>query len=153
MIIETKWGNAYLTNKGYYRMSSGEHRGKFLHTLIWEEVNGPVPERYHIHHIDGNSINNTIHNLMCLSPPEHNNLHKTGTKASQETKDKMSEGRKGQNNSKAKITECDAYQIKILCKTTKLTHKQIADCIPRATLYVVDDISSGRSWKEVEVPV
>lgn len=42
---------------------------------IWETHNGPIPEGYHIHHIDGDFRNNNILNLACLSPREHTQLH------------------------------------------------------------------------------
>jgi hypothetical protein len=43
---------------------------------IWEQVNGPIPVGYHIHHKDGNPYNNSIDNLECLSAEEHMKIHK-----------------------------------------------------------------------------
>ena len=43
---------------------------------IWEKHNGAIPPGYHIHHIDGDSWNNDISNLQCVSPYEHYLIHK-----------------------------------------------------------------------------
>ena len=42
-----------------------------LHRDIWEYHNGPIPPDYHVHHIDGNPLNNDISNLACLSAADH----------------------------------------------------------------------------------
>ena len=39
------------------------------------EAHGPIPEGYEIHHIDGNSSNNSIDNLIALSPVMHWMFH------------------------------------------------------------------------------
>lgn len=56
------------TNRGYYRRRS---TSTFLHRDVWESVNGPVPMGYEIHHIDGDTTNNDIDNLECLTRSEH----------------------------------------------------------------------------------
>ena len=47
---------------------------------IWEDHFGPIPldekgRSYHIHHIDGNRLNNDISNLSCISAQEHYDIH------------------------------------------------------------------------------
>jgi hypothetical protein len=42
---------------------------------IYEDHFGKIPDGYHIHHIDGNPLNNDISNLQCLSPEDHKNIH------------------------------------------------------------------------------
>ena len=44
------------------------------HRLVWEAVNGPVPDGYDIHHIDGDTYNNDVDNLECLSHSDHSSL-------------------------------------------------------------------------------
>jgi ribonucleotide reductase alpha subunit len=44
------------------------------HRLVWEGVFGPIPEDHDIHHIDGNTHNNNIENLECLSHSSHSSL-------------------------------------------------------------------------------
>ena len=52
------------------------------HRKIWEDANGPIPldefgRSYHIHHIDGDPTNNELSNLLCLSPNDHFELHRS----------------------------------------------------------------------------
>lgn len=42
---------------------------------IYEDHYGKPPEGYHIHHIDGNPLNNDVSNLVALSPEEHSLIH------------------------------------------------------------------------------
>jgi hypothetical protein len=43
---------------------------------IWASVNGIIPEKYVIHHIDGDWKNNDINNLRAVSVAEHMRIHK-----------------------------------------------------------------------------
>lgn len=53
------------------------HRSKqgggiaYLHRDVWEHHNGPIPDGYHVHHVDGNTLNNDIENLECVTPKQH----------------------------------------------------------------------------------
>jgi len=52
-----------------YRRSS-EYRA------VWEAYHGQsIPDGWHIHHIDGNPLNNEIGNLMCVSERIHWAIH------------------------------------------------------------------------------
>ena len=42
---------------------------------IYEYHFGEIPKGYHIHHIDGNPLNNDISNLLCISAEEHKKIH------------------------------------------------------------------------------
>ena len=47
---------------------------------IWKKYNGDIPKDiegrpYEIHHKDGNRLNNSIENLLCVSIQEHLNIH------------------------------------------------------------------------------
>lgn len=42
---------------------------------VYEQHHGPIPEGYHIHHIDGNHENDDPSNLMAVTPEEHARLH------------------------------------------------------------------------------
>ena len=64
--------------KRYYRCKSGYYKcadGKWLHRVIWEEVNGPIPKGFHIHHIDEDKSNNDPLNLEMVNPKTHSALH------------------------------------------------------------------------------
>ena len=75
----TKFGNAYQRTDGYIQITSGPNKGKLLHRLIYEEVYGPIPRGYAIHHADGDKTNNNPGNLMILTKSNHHKLHCSGT--------------------------------------------------------------------------
>lgn len=56
---------------GYYF----QHKGRRLHRAVWEHYNGPIPEGYHIHHIDEDRSNNEIENLALMPGIEHMTSH------------------------------------------------------------------------------
>jgi hypothetical protein len=62
------------TKKGYIRYAK-DGRLRMEHNIIWEENYGTIPIGYQIHHIDLNKENNTITNLMLVTPLEHKRLH------------------------------------------------------------------------------
>jgi hypothetical protein len=47
---------------------------QYLHRIVWLHLRGAIPERHQIHHIDGDSRNNRLSNLVCLSAGEHARL-------------------------------------------------------------------------------
>jgi hypothetical protein len=51
------------------------------HVKVWKKTYGSIPKdpwgrSYEIHHIDGNSSNNCLENLICVSINEHYDIHK-----------------------------------------------------------------------------
>lgn len=62
---------------GYYLCStpSEDGRRKRMHVYVWEYYNGPVPQGFHVHHIDGDKGNNDIENLTIIDGTKHRQLH------------------------------------------------------------------------------
>lgn len=63
-----------LVPRGYYK----EHYhkgGAYMHRVVWEHHNGPIPKGYDVHHKDGNKGNNDITNLEILTRSAHLTLH------------------------------------------------------------------------------
>ena len=64
-----------------------------------------------IHHLDHNIMNNSLSNLVYLTPSEHVKIHNKGKHHSEETKRKMSEALKGKiwinNGVISKMLKCD----------------------------------------------
>lgn len=58
--------------KYHYNSSLRKH----LHQYIWEKHNGDVPKGYEIHHIDFDTTNNDISNLIMLTIKEHKEIHR-----------------------------------------------------------------------------
>jgi hypothetical protein len=67
----------YRDQKGYWlsQKASRKDYPKRLHIYVWEKYNGPVPEGYHIHHIDHNTDNNEIENLRLMEKFKHLQYH------------------------------------------------------------------------------
>lgn len=66
-------GRYYLS---YHTRNVDRKKAKGLHVAIWEYYNNrEVPKDYCIHHIDGNTFNNDISNLECISRKEHLHNH------------------------------------------------------------------------------
>ncbi len=46
-----------------------------MHRAVWVAHNGPIPDGWHIHHKDGNPLNNDISNLEAIDGAEHARQH------------------------------------------------------------------------------
>ena len=62
-----KW---VLYKDGYYR-----HSKLKLHRYVYEKEHGAIPKGFVIHHKDGDTSNNNIANLICITPQAHSNHH------------------------------------------------------------------------------
>lgn len=84
--------NSYLSNKSYRQISSNTGRDRRQYRMIAEYNNLIVnPKTCAIHHLDFNSFNDSIDNLVIMSHDEHRKLHS----------DRM----KGDNNPVRKMTK------------------------------------------------
>lgn len=66
-----------MSSKSYFHRRIGGRKGKMrlAHHIIWEEINGVIPEGYEIHHIDHDKKNNDLENLRLLTVSEHQRTH------------------------------------------------------------------------------
>ena len=79
MTIKTKFGNANISDEGYYRITSEKegNRNKLLHRLIFEDhCKVTICPWAIVHHKDGNKLNNFPDNLEILSRREHPLRHR-----------------------------------------------------------------------------
>lgn len=58
----------------YQHHSKWKEPPVFLHRKIYEDNFGPIPTGYHIHHIDGDTENNSPDNLQALPASVHASL-------------------------------------------------------------------------------
>lgn len=66
-----------LSHRRYYS-PSGSYKRKgiqALHQEIWKAAHGPIPENHHVHHIDGNTSNNSLESLECIPRKRHLSQH------------------------------------------------------------------------------
>ncbi len=61
--------------RGYLLIYIPQQGWKYYHHYVWEKHNGAIPEGYHIHHIDGNKLNNKIENLEIMTESKHHKHH------------------------------------------------------------------------------
>src|SRR3990172_10477005 len=68
------------SDRVYYRPHSGHIRAgvQHLHAEIWKNRFGSIPAGHHIHHKDGNPLNNDIANLEAIDGNKHLSLHNKG---------------------------------------------------------------------------
>lgn len=57
------------------RLGGRAGKMRLAHHIIWEAVNGPIPARHLIHHIDHNKQNNDVENLQLVTTSEHQRIH------------------------------------------------------------------------------
>lgn len=66
-------------NKGYFRVmitEQGKSKHKYIHILVAQAfLQKPKYKDYEVHHIDKNTKNNNVNNLMYVTIEEHYNIH------------------------------------------------------------------------------
>jgi hypothetical protein len=109
--MKTKYGNAKITNEGYYVITSGEYRKKLLHRLIFEDYHDcKLDSNDIIHHIDGDKTNNHPTNLICMSKKAHALLHHKDKIISEESKQKISMARNTSGYLNVYKEKCKKYK-------------------------------------------
>jgi hypothetical protein len=62
----------------YYRCGQYfQRRGVRLHILVWVAANGPVPDGWHVHHLNHNRADNRLVNLQARPAFTHRSYHAT----------------------------------------------------------------------------
>lgn len=64
------------SKKNYLRVELWKNRKQqrfFVHRLVWEAFNGPIPEGMQCNHLDENPQNNRLENLSLVTPKENIN--------------------------------------------------------------------------------
>lgn len=127
------------THRLYYqRHEKWKEPPVFLHRKIYEDIYGPIPKGYHIHHKDGNTENNSPDNLQALSPSEHSKLTMTEFLSSSGGKEKLLACRKtkewkkkmsdAQKNRKSITSVCDLCGATFNTKNNSLTSRWCPEC-------------------------
>lgn len=67
----------FITANGYRRIGLGSRNLKdYEHRVVWAKHHGPIPPGCHIHHKNGNKLDNRIENLELFTAAQHNHIHK-----------------------------------------------------------------------------
>ena len=68
-------GAQVFTFDGYIKVKIAEpNYWEFLHKLVWQEANGPIPPEHNIIFLDGNKQNCSLENLYCIPKDEYGAL-------------------------------------------------------------------------------
>lgn len=73
MLIYRRWQ----TRDGYESVSTGKGGSRQTHVLVYEAVNGPVPDGCVVHHKNHIHFDNAPENLEALDAGEHSRYHRT----------------------------------------------------------------------------
>lgn len=66
----------YLQSTGrYYQSGRKDVRERLLHSRVWSDENGPIPDGCEIHHKDENWRNNELQNLELVNGVDHQREH------------------------------------------------------------------------------
>lgn len=59
--------------RNYYTPGPGDRQKGYesYHREVWKRAHGTIPAGHHIHHRDGNPLNNRLENLECLPGADH----------------------------------------------------------------------------------
>jgi hypothetical protein len=67
-------------NVAKYRVVRVGGKDYYQHRLVWETENGPIPIGHVIHHKDGDTRNNDLQNLECITRSAHCKHHQDEVK-------------------------------------------------------------------------
>ena len=110
-IIKDNPKNKHSKYRRIHLSKNGKKFYFFVHRLVWEAFNGPIPEGYQVNHIDENPENNCLSNLNLLTPKENSNY---GNRPKN-----ISERQMGKNNS-----FYDKHPSSFCIMRTKETHNK-----------------------------
>ena len=72
-------GKRWHSYGGYYERTDKSVRPKRtvrLHRAVWEHHNGPIPDGWHVHHLNEDKRDNSIANLACMPHGAHSQEHR-----------------------------------------------------------------------------
>jgi len=90
-----------------------------------------------VNHIDGNGLNNRLENLEWINPKD-NAIHAYSLG--------LAQGKRGEKNPSAKLTEENVRQIRKYISENTYTQRKIAEMFNVVPM-VISDIKSGKTWK------
>jgi hypothetical protein len=133
-----------LVGARYYHVvlsRGGELYPRYVHRVVWESFNGPLPAGTEINHKDGNKGNNRLLNLEAVS--HRRNIHHA-------IRNGMitAIGKKGEGNATAKLTDAAVLRIKRDYAAGRESMGKIARRYGVCT-QTVCNIINGTAWKHL----
>lgn len=94
----------YQNPKGYWQVGLTDDEGVqhhfYLHRVIWEAVNGAIPENMQINHLDERPSNNVKSNLSLCSPSDNINYGTRNERVAEKLRGRPNEKLRGRPNPK-----------------------------------------------------
>ena len=138
-------------NGGYYVVSlskNGKEKTKGIHVLMYETFNNyKLKKNECIHHIDFTK-NNILENFQLTTRGDHSVLHNKNKTTSEETKELMSDQKKGEHNPNVKLKEQDVIQIRIILDEGILIQAEIAKMFG-VSVMTISYIKLRKTWKYI----
>lgn len=76
-VILPEGARIFVQKEGYLRVRGADKVWLgFLHRIIWEQLVGPIPEGFCVHHSNFIPTDNRIENMGLMSRSTHSKLHK-----------------------------------------------------------------------------
>ena len=125
-------GRRRLKKVSYLRRKVAEPNvWKFVHIIVWEEANGPVPPGHIVRFVDGNTKNIVLSNLVCITRSENSRRNSPWTTMPRELAEVVN--MRGQlvrqiNKAKRRSAAADTTAPKTTTKTTNTTQHQPESC-------------------------
>jgi len=116
----------------------------YVHREVYRLFKGEIPEKFVVHHIDYNSLNNHAENLQCMSRSEHRKLH--GQYVSESTRKKLSEaqtGKKLSESTKKKISETRTGHVCSESTKKKMSESRTGHVVSESTKKKISKTQSG----------
>lgn len=142
--IQERILSPYSHNSGYLVIDfqiEKKRKTLLVHRLVAEAFIENPKNLPQVNHIDGDKKNPTLKNLEWVNNSE-NQLHAY--------KNKLQPSKRGENNSKAKITEKDAIEIAYLIKKGNMTLQEIGNRfgLSKSSISL---IKRGKSWSHLNL--
>lgn len=120
------------TRGGYVQVTRNSKPVGMAHRLIWEHVNGKIPDGLQINHINGVKWDNRIDNLEVVTPSENlKHAYDTGLTSAV-----------GEKNGRSKLTAEDVRLIRQSTSSLRTIAREFG-----VALRTVRNIRDGVSWR------
>ncbi len=137
----------------YKKIRVGKGKTRDEHRIAMEKLIGrTLSRKEHVHHRNGNKLDNSIENLEVISSSEHARLHMKGRKLSEITKFRIKESvgktcLRGEQCKNSKLSEEIVRQIKTMLKEGE----RLVDIGRKLGISAkaIGAIKSGRRWKHI----
>lgn len=122
----------------YLVYTSGNYRGKLVHRVEYRKAFGRIRKGYHVHHLDGDSLNNKPENLIAIPEEVHIRAHNQTSLPSRTELEKWERDWREKNPSKKKLKKL--RRQKVLAEDHSLRIKRLA----RSDKEMIEDFLRAR---------